>query len=280
MNKIAEKTIPVGGHERNFAATTRTDLWWLEPLLTGAGFLCFVLYTTWAMFQANHYWYGSYLSPLYSPLLFVEPSAAGAAPVAHAWLGSWPGWWPAFLPPSPAIFILAGPLSFRLTCYYYRKFYYKAYFATPPGCGVTAFPQKDYKGETKFLIFQNIHRYTLYIALFYIAILAYDAFLAFFREGKFGVGVGTIILVLNVVLLSCYTLGCHAYRHLVGGREDCFSCPSGKEHLGHKVWKKASLLNSRHMMWAWISMIWVGFADFYIRMVSMGVFHDFNTWGN
>jgi hypothetical protein len=242
--------------------------------------LAFVVYTTWATFQANHYWHGSYLSPFYSPLLFVEPSLPGTAPVEHAWFGHWPTWWPDFLPPSPAILILLGPLSFRLTCYYYRKFYYRAYFGNPPGCAVTALPQKDYKGETKYLLFQNIHRYTVYIALFYIAVLAYDVGVAFFRDGRFGVGVGTIVMLMNVLFLLCYTCGCHAFRHLVGGRLDCFSCPSGEEHLGHKAWTKVSLLNTHHMFWAWVSMIWVGFTDFYIRMVSMGIIVDFNTWGH
>src|SRR6185436_2504428 len=129
--------------------TQRRDRWWLEPFLTGLGFLSFVVYSTWAAFQAGYYYVEPYLSPFYSPLLFVEPNAVGAAPVAHAWFGSWPTWWPAWLPASPAFLILAGPLSFRLTCYYYRKFYYRAYFMTPPACAVGALPQKEYRGETR-----------------------------------------------------------------------------------------------------------------------------------
>jgi len=269
-----------GGYSVGLAATQRQDRWWIEPLATGIGFLLFVIYTTVVMFLGNHYYAGPYLSPLFSPLFFVEPSVAGSAPVSHAWLGHWPQWWPAILPPSPAIFILAGPLSFRLTCYYYRKFYYRSYFASPPACAVTAFPQKKYKGETSLFVFQNIHRYTFYIALCYIGILAYDAVMAFFKDGQFGIGVGTVVLVLNVILLACYTLGCHAFRHLVGGRLDCFSCPSGEESLNYKQWTGVTRLNLRHMFWAWVSMIWVGFTDFYIRMVSMGVFPDFNTWGS
>ena len=58
-----------GGHSSRFIDTYRNDRWWLEPLLTGLGFLCFVIYTTWAMFQGNHYYYESYLSPFFSPLL-------------------------------------------------------------------------------------------------------------------------------------------------------------------------------------------------------------------
>lgn len=264
---------------QKFLSTGRTDAWWFEALWTGLGFFIFVVYTTWATFQANHYWHESYLSPFYSPLLFVEPSVAGAAPVKHAWFGAWPQWWPDFLPPSPAILILLGPLSFRMTCYYYRKFYYRAYFGSPTACAVTAFPQNNYKGETGLFLFQNLHRYTLYIAFFYIAVLAYDAVVSCFRDGRFGFGVGSAVMIINVILLSCYTCGCHAFRHLIGGSADCFSCQSGKEHFGHKAWEKVSWLNARHMFWAWVSMLWVGFTDFYIRMVSMGVFVDYNTWG-
>ncbi len=269
-----------GGHSVSFVSTRRTDRWWLEPLASGSGFLCFVVYTTWAMFQAKHYYHGSYLSPLYSPVLFVKPEVPGAAPVAHAWFGLWPDWWPAFLPASPAILVLLGPLSFRLTCYYYRKFYYRAYFATPPACAVTALPQKNYKGETRLFLFQNLHRYTLYIAIGYILILWYDAFVSLNRHGEWGIGTGSIVMFINVLLLSCYTFGCHALRHLVGGRLDCFSCGQAEGHFGHRVWKKVSLFNEHHMFWAWVSMIWVGFTDVYIRLVSMGIWRDFNTWGH
>ena len=262
------------GRPQGFAATQRTDPWWFEPLWTGFGFFCFVIYATWAAFQGQYYWHDPYLSPFYSPLLFVEPHAAGSAPLHHAWMGAWPSWWPSFLPASPALLILAGPLSFRLTCYYYRKFYYRSYFATPAACAVNPLPRKNYKGETGFLLFQNIHRYTLYIALFYIFVLSLDAFRAFFRDGHPGVGVGTIVLCLNVFFLSSYTLGCHAFRHLMGGRLDCFSCCSGKEKLNYKAWEGISKLNSHHMLWAWISMIWVGFSDLYVKMVAMGIWRD------
>ena len=115
--------------------TLRTDKWWVEPLWTGLGFLSFVVYTTWAMFQGNHYWWSAgqegfcgYLSPFYSPLLFIKEGVEGVAPLGHARFGSWPKWWPKLIVASSAILILAGPLSFRMTCYYYRKFYYREYF--------------------------------------------------------------------------------------------------------------------------------------------------------
>ncbi len=267
--------------------TQRSDRWWFEPLWTAFGFLCFVIYTTWAMFQGDYYWwsagvegFGGYLSPFYSPLIFINPIANGAAPMDHSWFGSWPEWWPNLIPASPAILILAGPLSFRMTCYYYRKFYYRAYFMSPPGCSVKGIRNKKYKGETALLIFQNLHRFTLYIAIGIIFILSYDAILSFFQGGKFGVGVGSIILTINPILLIGYTFGCHAFRHLIGGNKDCFTCPNGKPAFRFRVWKGASWLNGHHMMWAWISMIWVAFTDVYVRMVSSGYWIDINTWNN
>ena len=267
--------------------TQRTDKWWFEPLWTAIGFLCFVIYTTWAMLQGNYYWwsagvegFGGYLSPFYSPLIFINPIANGAAPMDHSWFGSWPEWWPNLIPASPAILILAGPLSFRMTCYYYRKFYYRAYFMSPPGCSVKGIRNKKYKGETALLIFQNLHRFTLYIAIGIIFILSYDAILSFFQGGKFGVGVGSIILTINPILLIGYTFGCHAFRHLIGGQKDCFTCPNGKPTFRYRIWKRVSWLNGHHMIWAWISMIWVAFTDIYVRMVSSGYWIDMNTWNN
>ena len=160
----------IGGYKEGLFQTDRSDYWWLEPLLTGFGFLCFVVYTTWAMLQGNYYWwssgnegFGGYLSPFYSPLLFIEQNVLGAAPISHAWFGAWPKWMPSLIPVTPAILILAGPLSFRMTCYYYRKFYYRSYFLSPPACGVMGASQKKYKGETTLLVIQNLHRFTLKI---------------------------------------------------------------------------------------------------------------------
>jgi len=268
-----------GGHASGLAATYRVDKWWIEPTLTGLGFATFVLYSTWAAFQGSHYWAGSYLSPFYSPLLFIDPTAAGSAPLEHAWFGTWPTWWPSFIPASPAFLILAFPLSFRATCYYYRKFYYRSYFLSPPACAVGAIPQKDYKGETFLFLFQNLHRYALYAALVFIVILYYDAGLAFFRDGQFGIGVGSVVLVVNATLLACYTLGCHSLRHLIGGKSDCFTCVNGGgATTSYGSWLKVSWLNARHMRFAWLSLFWVGFSDVYVRLVSMGFITDFNTW--
>ena len=129
----------------------------------------------------------------------------------------------------------------------------------------------------RFLLFQNLHRYALYPALLYIPILYVDAFAALYKDGQIGIGVGTVVLFINATLLAGYTFGCHSFRHLIGGRTDCMSC--GKATLKHGLWKRSSWLNERHMRFAWMSLFWVGFSDLYVRLVSMGIIRDFNTWG-
>ena len=277
MSESLATNANLGGHVKGAGKTLRADFWWISPLLTFLGLSAFGIYTTWAALQGAHYWADSYLSPFYSPVLFVDPSAMGGAPVEHAWIGLWPTWWPKFLPASPAFFILIFPLSFRTTCYYYRKAYYRSFFATPPGCAVGAIVQKQYEGETALLLFQNLHRFTFYFAFLFIIILYYDAFASLFRHGAFGIGVGSLVLFINATLLGLYTCGCHSFRHLIGGGLNTFSC-GGCTKVRHKLWTKVSMLNERHMLFAWLSLFWVGFSDFYVRMVSMGIWTDWNTW--
>jgi hypothetical protein len=268
----------VGGHVGGFCATKRTDNWWGGPLVTFIVFSSFVVYTTWALWQAKYYYADPYLSPFYSPVLFTKVTAAGAAPVEHAWFGTWPSWWPSFIPPSPAILILVFPLSFRMSCYYYRKAYYRSFAGSPPGCAVGPLAsKKKYWGETRLLLIQNLHRYALYFALVFIILLGKDAVQAFFRHGKPGIGVGSIILTVNVFLIAAYTFGCHSFRHLIGGRKDCMS-DCGKPTMALGSWKQATWFNQRHMQFAWASLLWVMVTDGYVRLVSMGVIHDFNTW--
>src|SRR5688572_26062789 len=204
-----------------FGYTSRKDAWWVKPLFTFIGLSAFVVYVTWAAFQGKHYWHGPYLSPLYSPELF------GDSP--HSWFGTKPGWWPQFIPWSPALLILWAPGLFRLTCYYYRGAYYKAFIADPPSCTVTE-PRRRYYGENAFpLIIQNVHRYFLYIALFFIIFLCTDVWKALWfndpltGERSFGIGIGTLVLATNVVMLGGYTFGCHSLRHLAGGFLDQLS---------------------------------------------------------
>jgi hypothetical protein len=231
----------------------------------------FVVYATWAAFQGVHYTSGPYLSPFYSPELF------GDSP--HALFGPKPGWWPAWLPFSPALLILWAPGGFRLTCYYYRGAYYKAFWADPPACAVGE-PRTGYRGEQKLpLILQNIHRYFMYVALPFLLILAWDVWKAmWFDNGaggtEFGIGVGTLVLALNTILLSAYTLGCHSLRHRIGGHFDRLA---GRplRRLGYDC---VTCLNKWHMRWAWASLIMVMFADLYVRLCSMGIWTDWRLF--
>jgi len=285
--------VTAGGHGATPLSTQRADGWWVEPVLYFLGFMAFIVYATWrAAFAGNWYWFaghategfGGYLSPFFSPPLWIKEGVDGAAPVHHAWFGGWPSWWPTWLPgflvASPALFILPFPGAFRFTCYYYRKAYYRSFAGSPPGCAVTPVAKgKPYKGETALLLFQNLHRYTMYFAVAFIVFLAFDAMQAFFRGGAFGVGVGSIVLLVNVILLASFTFGCNSLRHLVGGGKDCFSC-DGKPSARFQLWKKVTFFNERHMQFAWLSLFWVGFTDFYVWMVASGRIHDLSTWGN
>jgi hypothetical protein len=251
-----------------FAGTARRDAWWWQPLVVFLGLGTFIAYATWAAFQGTHYHFGPYLSPFYSPELF------GVS--ARSWFGPEPGWWPTWLPWSPAFFILWAPGGFRLTCYYYRGAYYKAFWADPPACAVGEL-RTHYRGEGSFpLILQNVHRYFLYVALVFLCFLSYDVWRALWftdpatHSVALGVGVGTLVLATNVALLGGYTLGCHSLRHLAGGALD--------QLAGRPVRRVAygcvSCLNRRHMLWAWMSLCWVAFSDLYVRLCAMGVWTD------
>lgn len=273
----ATATGDIGGHKHTFAATTRTDAWWKGWAATAGGLTILFGYLTVRVFMGTYMYADPYLTPLSAPPVFVPASGyPGAVPLSHAWFGAFPAWWPRFVPQSPGFLLPVLAIVFRMTCYYYRKAYYRAFFATPPACGVQGVPLK-YRGETALLLFQNLHRYALYGALFLLIFLWYDVGLAFFKHGRFGLGVGTLVMIINVVLLTGYTFGCHSWRHLIGGRKDCFSCDNASKKA-YWVWKKSTWLNQRHMLFAWLSLFWVAFTDLYINLCSRGVIKDLNTW--
>lgn len=230
-------------------------------------FSAFVVYATWALFQGNHYHFGPYLSPFYSPEFW------GKSP--HALFGTEPPWWPYnIINYSPAMLILLAPLGFRMTCYYYRGAYYKAFWADPPACAVGE-PRNEYRGEHKWpLRIMNIHRYFLYLATAIIFVLAWDAVKAFQFEDGFHVNVGSIVLTLNVVLIALYTFGCHSMRHLIGGKKD--HLPKGA--VGKNCYDCVSALNRRHQLFAWTSLFAVGLTDVYVRLCSMGVITDYRLF--
>ena len=245
------------------ARTLRTDRWWLPPLLTGLGLLAFVGYATFRAFQGENYYFHPYISPFYSPCLAVSCESEGAPTVPL--VGEW-------YMLSPALLILIFPLGFRMTCYYYRKAYYRAFWLSPPACAV-AEPHRKYSGETRFpLILQNSHRWWLYAASVFNVILTYDAILAFQdHEGNWGhMGLGTVVLVVNAVLLWVFTLSCNSCRSIVGGKLNHFS----KHPIRYRMWTIVSRLNPKHMLYAWLSLFWVGFSDFYVALLASGTITD------
>jgi hypothetical protein len=120
-------------------------------------------------------------------------------------------------------------------------------------------------------ILNNFHRYFLYLALVVLAILWWDTISAFHYRGNLYVGVGSVIMLANVALLTGYTFSCHALRHLVGGSVDCFSCIRGGR-ARHGVWGFVSRINPFHGTFAWFSLVSVAAVDVYIRFVSTGAF--------
>lgn len=224
--------------------------WWIQPAYTVTALGLFGLYSIWEVFTHNTGRFENYLSPFFSPDM-------------HSWFH--------FL---PALYVVWAPLLFRATCYYYRKAYYRSFFFDPPSC---ALPEPKgrthYRGETKLpLILNNLHRFFFYLAVVVLVFLWKDAIDAFFFKNGFGVGLGSIIMLVNVVFLSIYTFSCHAFRHLVGGNLDCFSC-GVNPRLRYNLWQLVSNWNADHAMWAWISMFTVWGTDLYIRLLIMGVLH-------
>ena len=238
----------------------RQDAWWIPPLVTAIVLGAFAIFATGRAFENAHYQYtedgANYLSPFYSPLL----------------LNKWHVFGLRF---SPALFILPFPLLFRATCYYYRKAYYRSFFWDPPACGVSEVAKRqNYTGEREFpFVLQNLHRYAFYAAVIVVGILWWDTFLAFDFGGRFGVGVGSLIFLANIVLLSMYTFSCHSWRHITGGGMNCFSC-SAAAKTRHSLWERVTHLNENHALWAWMSLFSVVITDIYVRSLATGAIHD------
>ena len=258
-------TLPVvsAPPRERFGATLRRDRWWSSPLLAAATLLGAGGYATWAIVVGRDYFVEPYLSPFYSPCLGVTcPDEVRVASL------------PTFAF-SPAILVMIVVFGFRTTCYYYRKTYYRSLFMDPPACAVGEPWGKGYRGETFFpLVLQNFHRYFLYLSIVVLLFLWYDTVKAFDFPDGFGVGVGSLLMVVNTVLLTGYLLGCHSLRHLVGGGVDCASCArfGGARHA---AWKKASWFNAFHGNWAWASLIFVCLTDLYVRLLATGAITDF-----
>jgi hypothetical protein len=250
------------GRARVQTRTLRQDRWWLAPLATFVVFTAFVIYATWRAFAGSNYYSAPYISPFYSPCL-TDDCVAGSSDFGQPF-----SWWNL----SPALLILIFPLGFRMSCYYYRKAYYRAFWLSPPACAV-AEPHSKYTGETRLpLIIQNIHRYFWYAAIVVAVILSYDVVLAFRDEDEnWGhMGLGTVFFIINIVLIWLYTVSCHSCRHIVGGQLRHFS----KHPIRYRAWTFVSKLNAKHAQYAWLSLFSVALTDFYVYLLATGAFDD------
>jgi len=245
--------------------TLRTDNWRKAPFIT------FVLLSSWVLYalirtaSQRYYFDGRYhyLSPFSSPCVSTNcPSEARD-------FGTWFGHFPSLIP--LALITLPFLLGFRLTCYYYRRTYYRAFWLSPPACGV-AEPHASYTGETRFpLILQNLHRYFFLAAGVVSLVNTWDVVEAFRPAGHdFGFGLGTLVMLANVTLLWAYTVSCHSCRHIVGGRLRNFSA----HPIRYRAWTVVSKLNAKHMQLAWVTLGTLMLTDLYIALVSSGVFND------
>jgi hypothetical protein len=254
---MANKTVHLPLVPPPGSTSTRADTWWLGPAATVVFISAFIVYATLRAFEGGYYEWKAYLSPFYSPFFDVS------------WAKSWGlGFF------TPAMLILPGPASFRLTCYYYRKAYYRAFAWDPPACAVPERAPHRYRGETHLLLFQNLHRYALYVALLFLVVLWKDAVLAVFgwKDGVH-VGVGSLVMIANCALITGYTFGCHSFRHLVGGGVNSYST-AALGGVRHRLWKLVTILNERHMLFAWMSLFSVALTDLYIRSVAAGAITD------
>ena len=251
------------------------SLWNAERIHALVVFSVFILYGTFRAFENNFYDIpkmfeaGKFLSadgtvphllsPYYSPPLHHLP------------------FWPAFL--SPSLFLLAFPGSFRFSCYFCRRTYYRAIFGTPPSCAAKeVMKRSNYTGEREFPFYlQNLHRYTLYFIMVFVFFHWLHLIEAFnFGNGKFGIGVGTIICAIDTVLLSLYVGSCHSFRHLVGGITNKFSA-SKRTLFENKVWKNVTKINEKHGWFFWTSLYSVGLYDFYVRLVASNTIQDLHV---
>lgn len=241
----------------------RRDRWWVQPVLVVTALTIFGIYVIVRVIVSTKYQAitadGAHLdSPMFSPDLTLYFNFHTTLP------------W--------SLLVLWAPLGMRTTCYYYRKSIYRSYFLAPPSCAVAGIARRKYSGETKLpFVLMNLHRLFFYLAVAVVGFLTYDfVYGLFYRTATgthFGVSIGSLIMLINIVCLSAYTFGCNSFRHLIGGRLNCFDC-SASARTRHRAWLKVNILNVRHMQWAWISMGTVWATDLYIWLAGSGVFTD------
>src|ERR1700753_4218686 len=142
---------PAGPRAQLKERTHRTGPWYHRGRVVATLLTIWVAYATVRVFTGHWYFVPQYhyLTPFYSPCVSGE-CAPGSAAIGR--------WIPAIPPIIPYAFVsLPFVLGFRLTCYYYRGAYYRAFWRSPSACAVRE-PHAKYSGETQVpLIGENLH---------------------------------------------------------------------------------------------------------------------------
>ena len=155
---------PAGTAVQGLGATSRIDDWWWSALVASRFTRVHRLYSVfsallWKPLFGTAYEVDGYTSPFFVPFFKDATLPFGI---------------------SPAILTLWIPIGFRVTCYYFRGAYYRAYLADPPACAVgEPTIHRRYRLETAFpFILQNLHRFFLYLAFVLLSFLWLEVLLS------------------------------------------------------------------------------------------------------
>ena len=121
---------------------------------------------------------------------------------------------------------------------------------------------------------ENFHRYFLYAGILLLPFFYYDFGVSLFPAGHLALRLGSLVLLANALMLTAWTFSCHAFRHLIGGNIDCYTCV----HAGaarRQIFDVQSWWNSHHEALAWVSLLTIIFADLYLRAYAAGLPVDF-----
>ncbi len=182
---------------------------------------------------------------------------------------------------SPTILIVPVVGLFRLTCYAYRKDYYRNIFNHPQSCAADErrdSANRGYSGETTLFAFNNLHRYLLYFGIILLPFFYYDFYVSVTYFGGFVLRFASILILLNAILLTLWVFSCHAFRHVFsGGNVKCYDCAL-KPNARKGFFNFQSMLNKRHEEWAFISLVFIVLVDLYLRALAAGWPIDFRIF--
>jgi hypothetical protein len=272
------QTVQVARNAGGFARTTRVDYWWLAPASTAIGLIIFFGYLTFRAFNATYVWFESVHQPHGGAPFFTPVSGyPGSVPLDHAWFGNVSLVVAAVSSAVTGILRAGARHCFpsHLLLLPRRVLQGGVHEATELRGGRVTFRLS--RRTRAAPVSESAPLHALWRSLPHrLPVVGGPG--AFFKQGHFGIGVGTVVMVMNAALLTGYTFGCHSWRHLIGGQLDCFTCEQRSvasiRHVEGSTW-----LNERHMAFAWFCLVWVAFTDFYIYLVSSGTIRDLNTWG-